>query len=229
MGPTTKLLDAFDLELAEAHGQRTQEWRDIRAGKFTASQMYRIMGEPRGKLAREMGEWSEPAYNYINSRVAEELTGQMGDPTGAAATEWGTDLEPVAKEHFTKVTGKSVSYAGFKIYNEHVGGSPDGFVDHDLIEIKCPYNSGNQVEYLKLRKGIEIQEAYPEYWWQMQSNMLFNASAICYFASFDPRFPEKQKMKIVEVYAHKEDQERLKIRIEKAIESKKKLIELLTA
>jgi hypothetical protein len=46
--------------------------------------------------------------------------------------------------------------------------------------------------------------------------------------SFDPRFPEKQKMKIVEVYANKEDQEKIKVRIDKAIASKKKLIELIT-
>lgn len=228
MGPTTKLLDAFDLELAEAHGQRTQQWHDIRAGKFTASCNWQLMGDPRSKEAKEAGEWSDQATTYINQKVAEEITGLVHESATASSLEWGTDMEPIAKEHFTKVTGKDVSYAGFKIYNQHAGGSVDGHVGDFLLETKCPYNSGNHVEYMKLKKGIELRTKFSKIWWQIQSNLLFNDKLMCYFVSFDPRFPEKQKMKIVEVYAHKEDQEKLKGRIEKAIESKKKLIELLT-
>lgn len=230
MGPTTKLLDAFDLELAEAHGQRTQEWRDIRAGKFTASGNWQLMGEPRSNKAKEAGEWSDQAQTYINQKVAEELTGQVADSPTASSMEWGIDFEPVARKHFEAITGKEVFDAGFKVYNAHAGGSIDGDVDDDrssIIEIKCPYNSGNHVEYMKLTKGIELQTEFPKIWWQIQSNLLFNDKAMCYFVSFDPRFPEKQKMKIVEVFAHKEDQERLKLRIDKAIGSKKALIEKL--
>jgi len=221
-------MDAFDLELAEAHGQRTDEWRDIRAGKFTASEMWRLMGEPRSKAAKEAGEWGDEATTYINIKVAEELTGQVHGSGSAMSMEWGVDMEPVAKQHFTKVTGKDVSYAGFKIYNEHAGGSPDGYVNDFLIEIKAPYNSGNHVEYMKLKKGIELQTEFPKIWWQIQSNLLFNDKLMCYFVSFDPRFPEAQKIKILEVYALKEDQDKIRQRIEKAILSKKALIESLT-
>lgn len=227
MGPI-RYLDDFDRELAEASGQRTQAWRDVRAGKFTASQQWRLMGNPRSKEAKEAGEWSDEATTYINEKVAEEITGFIHDGPTAAALEWGTDLEPVAKEFFTKVTGKEVSHAGFKIYNEHAGGSADGWVGDFLIEVKCPYNSGNHVEYMKLKKGIELQTEFPKIWWQIQSNLLFNDSPMCYFVSFDPRFPDKQKIKIVEVYALKSDQDRIVERINKAIESKKKLVESLT-
>lgn len=225
----TKLLDAFDLELAEAHGQRTHKWRDIRAGKFTASEMWRLMGDPRSKSAKEAGEWGDEAITYINQKVAEEITGHVHETGTANSLEWGTDMEPVAKVHFTKITGKEVGYAGFKIYNQNAGGSSDGHVGDFLIEIKCPYNSGNHIEYMKLKKGIELQTEFPKIWWQIQSNLLFNDKTMCYFASFDPRFPEKQKMKIVEVYALKEDRERIKNRVEKAVGSKKTLIELIAA
>jgi hypothetical protein len=228
MEHNTRFKDAFEMELAEAAGQRTQEWRDIRAGKFTASEMWRLMGEPRSKTAKEAGEWGDEAVTYINIKVAEELTGHIHDSGSAMSLEWGTDMEPVAKQQFTKVTGKDVGFCGFKVYNAHAGGSADGHVDDFLIEVKCPFNSGNHVEYMKLKKGIELQTEFPKIWWQIQSNLLFNDKAMCYFVSFDPRFPEKQKLKIVEVYAHKEDRERLKKRIDKAIESKKALIELLT-
>jgi hypothetical protein len=231
MEPNTKILDDFDRELAEASGQRTKVWRDVRAGKFTASAMWRLMGNPRSKEAKEAGEWGDEATTYINEKVAEEITGFLHESPTAASLEWGTDLEPVAKEFFTKVTGKKVSHTGFNIYNEHSGGSPDGFIEDEssLIEIKCPYNSGNHIEYMKLTKGIELQTEFPKIWFQIQSNLLFTGSAKCYFVSFDPRFPDKQKMKIVEVYALKADQDRIRERIHKAIESKTKLVESLTA
>lgn len=225
----TKQLDAFDMELAEASGQRTQAWRDVRAGKFTASEMWRLMGEPRSKAAKDAGDWSDEATTYINIKVAEEITGWIHDSPSAASLEWGTELEPVAKKHFSAITGREVFEAGFKVYNAHAGGSIDGDADGPILEIKCPYNSGNHVEYMKLTKGIELQTEFPKIWWQIQSNLLFNSKPMCYFVSFDPRFPEKQKMKIVEVHAHQEDQERIKSRIEKAIKTKLELIKKLIA
>jgi hypothetical protein len=227
MEPNIKLLDAFEIELAEAAQQRSQAWRDIRAGKFTASENYKLMGEPRSKAAREAGEWSDTAMTYINTKVAEEMTGQVHQNSAAYPMVWGEDMEPLAKEHFTKVTGEEVRYSGFKMFNPHAGGSPDGFVWDALIEIKCPFNSANHIEYLKLLKGIEIKEAYPEYWWQMQTNMLFNDMDRCYFVAFDPRFPEKQKMKIVEVYKDVDDQMRFVKKLTLAIEEKLRLIKLL--
>lgn len=234
MEPRAKEMDAFDIELAEASGQRSQAWRDVRAGKFTASEMWKLMGEPRSKAAKEAGGWSDEASTYINTKVAEEITGHC-DQARSAAIEWGEDLEPVAKEHFTVVTGMQVKYLGFKMFNPHAGGSPDGFVDDpefmeikSLIEIKCPYNSGNQVEYLKLFMGNQIKEDYPKFWWQMQANMLFNSMGKCYFVTFDPRFPEKQKMKIVEVYADLDDQNKMVKKLMLAIEEKLRIIKLLT-
>lgn len=228
MEPRIKDMDQFDRELAEAAQQRSQAWRDIRAGKFTASEIWKLMGDPRSKAAKEAGEWSETAQTYINTKVAEELTGQVHQASSAYPMVWGEDTEPLAKEHFTIITGKEVKHSGFKIFNLHAGGSPDGFVDDGLIEIKCPFNSGNHVEYLKLVKGIEIRESYPEYWWQMQANLLFNSKNLCYFAAFDPRFPEAQKMKIVEVHAHPEDQNRMAVRLHKAIDTKLEILKLIT-
>jgi YqaJ-like recombinase protein len=225
----TKVMDDFDRELAEASGQRTKVWRDVRAGKFTASAMWRLMGDPRSKEAKERGDWSDEATTYINEKVAEEITGFVHEGPTAAALEWGTELEPVAKKHFSALTGRQVFEAGFKIYNAHAGGSIDGDADGPIIEIKCPYNSGNHIEYMKLKKGIELQTEFPKIWWQIQSNLLFNDKPMCYFVSFDPRFPDKQKMKIVEVHALKADQDRIVERINRAIKTKMNLVEQLTA
>lgn len=231
MGPTTKLLDAFDLELAEAHGQRTQEWKDIRAGKFTASEIYKLLTEPRAKADREAGIWSQGAMTYIVTKVAEELTGQVHTSSSAAPLVWGEEMEPQAKDFFTKVTGHEIAHCGFKLFNEHSGGSSDGMVDDgSLIEIKAPYNSANQVEYLNLKKGIEIAWAYPEYWWQMQANMLFNNVSKTYFVTYDPRFiSTNHKMKVLDVYANVDDQDLLLKKLTKAIDEKIKIVKSLSA
>jgi hypothetical protein len=231
MEPNIKrIMDAFDLELAEASGQRTQAWRDIRAGKFTASEWWRLMGSPQSKKAKEAGEFSDEANTYINIKVGEELTGQIHDSPSANSLEWGIDMEPLAKEHFTLLTGMPVSASGFKVYNAHAGGSTDGHVGAEEypIEIKCAYNSGNHIGYLRLTKGIEIKTEYPKIWWQLQANLLFNDKSMGYFVGFDPRFPEKQKMKILPVYALGEDQEKIKIKLDLATKEKIKIIESLT-
>lgn len=220
-------MDQFDIELAEAAQQRTQVWRDARAGKFTASEIYKIMTEPRNKKDREAGLWSEGAMTYILTKVAEEITGQVHETSAAYPLVWGEDMEPQAKEYFTRVTGKAVMHAGFKVFNPHAGGSPDGFVEDGLIEIKCPYNSTNQVNYLRLQSGLEIAIAYPEYWWQMQANMIFNKRDKTYFVAYDPRFPDKYKMKILEVFANPEDQNTLLEKLGKAIEEKLRIIQQL--
>lgn len=223
-------LDAFDLELSEAAAQRSQAWRDVRAGKFTASEIFKLLTEPKSKADKEAGNWSQGAMTYIITKVAEELTGQVHQQSNAYPLVYGIDMEPLAKEYFTNLTGKEVSYSGFKIFNPHSGGSPDGFVDNDaIIEIKCPFNSANQIEYLSLKSPADLASGYPEYWWQMQANMIFNNRAKTYFVTYDPRFTaDKHKMKILEVPAVPEDQDFMLKKLMKAIEEKLKLIQLLS-
>jgi len=155
-------MDAFEEELAEAATQRSDAWRDVRAGRFTASEIFKLMGDPRSKEARAAGEWSETATTYILTKVAEELTGQVHQASNAFPLVYGTDMEPQAKEYFTTVTGKEIKFAGFKLFTDHSGGSPDGYVDDDaILEIKCPFNSANQINYLRLKTETVQANRFP--------------------------------------------------------------------
>lgn len=223
-------MDAFDIEMAEAAEQRSEAWRDVRAGRFTASEIFKLMTDPRSKEAREKGEWSDGAMTYILTKVAEDLTGQVHQASNAYPMVYGTDMEPLAKEYFTLITGKEVKFAGFKTFTEHAGGSPDGYVDEDaIIEIKCPFNSANQINYLRLKSQTDLFVEFPEYWWQCQANMAFNRLTKCYFVTYDPRFKDdNHKLKILELQSDVNDQERMLARLDKAIETKLDIIKSLT-
>lgn len=221
-------LDDFERELIEVQAQRSQGWRDARCGKFTASEIYKLLSEPRSKAAREAGEWSDTAMTYIQTKVGEELTGQIHESSAAYPLVWGEEQEEGAKTFFTTKTGLTVKPAGFVPFTPHSGGSPDGYANGGIVEFKCPYNSANHVEYLQWNSSFEIKLYKPEYWYQMQANMMFTKLAVCYFVSYDPRMiKDEYKMKMLEVRANTEDQQAIADKIEKAIKTKLEILETI--
>jgi putative phage-type endonuclease len=218
-------MDNFDLELIQASEQRSEVWRDARCGKFTASEIWKLMTNPRSKSA----EWSETALTYINTKVAEELTGQVHQNSNAFPLVWGEENEPNAKAYFENITKLKVEQCGFQPFTDHSGGSPDGLIGEDsIIEIKCPYNSANQIDYLQIESDLDIYEGWPEYYWQMQANMLFTKRVQCYFITYDPRFNnDSQRIKVVLVLRNPEHQTAMLERLEKAIEKKLSILNKL--
>ena len=78
------------------------EWEAKRMGKFTASEIHRLMGNPRKK-----GEvLSETAKSFVIEKAAEILTGQKRAVWGAAL-DWGVEHEQEALIHLNT---KPVSY-----------------------------------------------------------------------------------------------------------------------
>ncbi|MDE1971447.1 MAG: YqaJ viral recombinase family protein [Patescibacteria group bacterium] len=193
-------MDQFEKELISATPQGSEQWIDLRAGRFTASEFWRLVTEPRTKAAKEAGEWSQTAMTYIKEKVAETLTGQPKTESYAYPLVYGKELEPQAREYFESKTGLIVSHCGFQVYTDHAGGSPDGLIGEDMgLEIKCPFNSANQIDYLSL-KAENFLDEYPEYFWQVQCNLKFTDRKLWYFVTYDPRFKkEEHKMKILKI------------------------------
>lgn len=165
--------------------QRTTEWHLMRLGKPTASRFTDIK-PGRSKTDK----WSEPTQKYMRDLLVERLTGIWTEAYGAAI-DWGNDHEDDAREAYTKRTGNRVKIEAFA-ERDGIGGSPDGLVGFDgCIEIKCPYNSGNHIDYLL--NGCEDHRA------QIQANMYFNNRKWCDFVSYDPRMPEELQLVIIRV------------------------------
>lgn len=209
--------------------QGTAEWEAIRVGRFTASEIWKLMVEPKTNAAKESGQLSETALTYISEKAAEVMTGQCKQQGYAFPLVWGTEKEPEARDRFATKTGFQIEQVGFFAYTDHAGGSPDGFVNNDaILEIKCPYDSAKQLDYLMLTDQWDLKRMCRDYYWQCQANMLFTERNLCHFVTYDPRMlNDKHQLTHIEIKANKEDQDLIVTRLTKAIEEKLKLLNLL--
>jgi len=190
-------------------------WEQQRIGKFTSSEIWKLMSS--GKKAT----FSQTGLTYIRSKAAELITGEKAPDINSNAIEYGRSLEQEAFEYF-KMTVKSESaiYYGienpkFFSFGDFAGGSPDGEYENAILEIKCPYNSGNHITHLMINSSDELKDECPEYYWQIQANMLFTGKELGFFVSYDPRvIKHEHRIKILCIMA--ENQELIKHRIDAA-------------
>ena len=108
--------------------QGSDEWKQIKAGKFSASKFSKLF----------MKKSTKGYEGYINQIAIERLT---GTPIPSYKSSWmqrGNDLEPEARTAYEFWTFNKVHEVGFVELDEWVGVSPDGLVgDKGCIEIKC--------------------------------------------------------------------------------------------
>jgi hypothetical protein len=149
------------------------EWMNKRAGSFTSSQIGNLFTEPRSKAAKESGEMSETAKNYIMDKAAELLTGTIRNTYTTPEMQWGLDQEPYAIE-LLKNDYKGITYYGaenpkFFSYSDFSGGSPDAisYEDKIVFEIKCP-NPRTHIENLL---QDDVRQISKDYWYQIQMNI----------------------------------------------------------
>jgi len=165
--------------------QRTDSWFAARAGKVTASAIYKVM-------ARTKTGWGADRANYMAQLVSERLTGRSADSFSNSAMQWGIDTEPQARAMYELETGQGVIECGFFDHPEIAmsGASPDGLIgEKGLIEIKCP----NTATHIATLRGAEIEGKYIK---QMQWQMACTGTDWCDFVSFDPRLPDEMQMHV---------------------------------
>lgn len=165
--------------------QRTDSWFAARAGKVTASAIYKVM-------ARTKTGWGADRANYMAQLVSERLTGRPADSFSNSAMQWGIDTEPQARAMYELETGQGVVECGFFDHPEIAmsGASPDGLIGKNgLIEIKCP----NTATHIATLRGAEIEGKYIK---QMQWQMACTGTDWCDFVSFDPRLPDEMQMHV---------------------------------
>lgn len=165
--------------------QRTDEWFAARAGKVTASAIYKVM-------ARTKSGWGADRTNYHAQLVTERLTGRPADSFSNAAMQWGTDTEPQARAAYAFHVDEAPIEVGFMDHPriEWSGASPDGLVGlNGMLEIKCP----NTATHIATLDGAEIDR---KYLYQMQWQMACAQRDWCDFVSFDPRLPASMQLHI---------------------------------
>jgi len=168
--------------------QRTEEWFGERLGKVTASRVADV-------LAKTKSGPSASRANYAAELVAERLTGRRAEGFTSAAMQRGTDLEPLAREAYSFVSGNTVVETGFVPHPviAMTGASPDGLIGDDgLVEIKCC----GAARHIAVLKGDPAEDRYVK---QMLWQMACTGRQWCDLAYYNPDLPVELQLKVIRI------------------------------
>lgn len=207
------------------------QWQKDRLGKITASEIWKIMVRGKAKDAY----FGDTALKYIKQKVSEILTCEPnnGGRANFSAMEWGNSHENEAIWQVMQYTGQNIEYFGvgnpkFFEFTNFSGGSPDGLSEDAVWEIKCPYNSAEHYEHFLFADQDDVKSYKPEYYWQLNANMVFTNRKKGYLCSYDPRYAqEPHQLKIVEFTLLPEVEEQIIERINEAEKQMRLSIELM--
>lgn len=168
--------------------QQTDDWRQARVGRATASRFSDIMATIRS------GE-SASRKNYRAELVTERLTGKPTESFTSSAMQWGIDTEPLAKLRYTLKTRNILEDSTFMPHTKLMAGaSPDGHLvgQNGGVEVKCP-NTAQHIEVL------HTQALPNQYRAQVQGQMWITGWDFVDFISFDPRLPDNANLVVVRI------------------------------
>lgn len=170
--------------------QRSEEWHLQRAGKFTGSRFVDVLARNKktGKLLKSYDD-------LIWQLVYERMTGTPVEGAFGQALQWGTDVEPFARDAYELETGNTVVEVAFVQHPKYpfVGASPDGLVgEKSGLEMKCPKSP-----IIHLQRFITGMP--DEYVPQVQGCMWVTGRDTWSFVSYDPRMVESHRIFIQEI------------------------------
>lgn len=152
--------------------QRSYDWHQQRLGKFTASEIYKLMG------IKALGLTGQ---SYAFDKAVEELFGEVEENFVSYDMERGVELEPLAFRKFKELKSLDfieVTECGFFDLGKNSGASPDGLVGDDaILEIKCPKAN----TFFKLVATNEIDD---KYLYQMQMQMMATGRSKAHFFNY---------------------------------------------
>lgn len=181
--------------------QLSQAWFDVRNGRFTGSQMHKLMtGGKRDMTEQELAEYKaanpkgtrktidimfgETALNYIFEKAYEVTFGRNEEEQfDTFDMQRGRTLEPIIFEKFKELKEAefmNVQETSFFVYGDNAGASPDCLIDKNAVgEFKAP----RAPKFFKL-----VKDGYPaidyEYIVQMQTEILVTNSERCHFFNY---------------------------------------------
>lgn len=161
--------------------QRSEEWKQIRLGKFTGSRFKDVLA-----VSKKDGKPLKAREDLIWQLATERINNNSGRGFSSQATNWGTEIEPFARSAYEFETGENVIEVGFIQHKKYdfVGISPDGLVGEDGgVEFKSPINSSIHLQ--RAVNGIP-----DEYVPQCQGFLWVTGRKWIDFVSYDPEARE---------------------------------------
>jgi len=140
----------------------------IRNGRFTSSEIYKLMGAPI------------PKKTYIQEKNYERLLGRrLNSEASARPTLWGKFVEQRAFDLLDTVykicSDVTISHPDINFW----AGSPDliKHVTHQsVVDIKCPFTLKSFCELVAIADSETLKKVKPEYYWQLVSNAILTNS-----------------------------------------------------
>ena len=195
--------------------QTSPAWHTLRLGKFTASQVYRLIGRDNKKLTKG-------AMSYIMEKVREEVYKEEKDTPTNEAMIWGKENEALAAKEYQIKHNVFARTIGF-VYSDHYGASPDRLIGElGGIEIKCPLTK--HLDNCLIKSSEQLLKHQKGYFWQAYMCMLCTGRLWWDFVSFDPRLTNHLRLHIVRVERKDIHMAKLVQALKLAIEEKKNIL-----
>lgn len=167
-----------------------EQHKQVRLGRVTASQVSKILGKDDEKFT-QTGE------SYLYEVAAQILTGQTSEEVFNKALDWGNTYEPEAVARLQREYPElPIEYFGIENpqffslmeLEGFAGGSPDGKIaDKYCVEVKCPYNSAIHLKNIAITDNEGLKSEHPDYYAQLQMNLMCTGCELGLFVSYDPR------------------------------------------
>lgn len=171
--------------------QGSDEWREARLGKVTASRIADIVTKTKA------GKWSAKRNDYLVELVCERLTGSEADNFVTREMQWGRDQEDAAADLYGFTRDVEPQTIGL-VYHPTITmalASPDRLIGDDgLIEIKCPKSTTHVSNMMSETVPLEYQL---QIFWQL----VCTGREWCDFVCFDPRMPGNAQLFVRRVTA----------------------------
>ena len=185
--------------------QRSEEWFDVKRGKFGATDMATVAN---GKPAT--------LKTLVFKKAAELITGYREEGYINEHMLRGIELEDQARQLYEFLTGQEVDTVGFIEFDEYSGCSPDGLVGEDGgVEIKCK-DIHTHLQCLLYGDN--------SYMWQIQSSLFFTGRKWWDFVSYNEHFPPEKQLYVYRHYPDPVSQKKIEIGLGEAV---RQLVEVM--
>lgn len=187
--------------------QNSEEWDEIRRGKFTASTFSDLFMKK-----------DSVGYQKAIIKVAyERVTGESEESYSNKWMQRGHEKEPIAVENYEILTFNQTEIVGFYEYNDFVGASPDRKIvgENGGLEIKSP-------SFQVYNEYLETQKLPKSYFWQIHGQLLCTGWD---FIDYMPFSSPRLKQILIRVERDEAVLKQLTAQLEESIEEVKKLIE----
>lgn len=141
-----------------------------RIGKFTSSQVYRLMPKLRS------GEPAASVKTYIEEVAIEARLGRiLNSAASGRPCQWGHALEPrvaqMVEFEYEYCSDKTIVHPEYSCW----AGTPDLIGKDKVADIKCPYTMKSFVQLTDIVLAGDkeaLKKDFPEYFWQLVSNAI---------------------------------------------------------